>query len=282
MLDHQKHIFTTLLNQAICCLIFFALMIIFIPQIARAFCHETELVGDWPFRIIPAATRSSSITIEWLGHSAFRLTSSHGTKVLMDPHGREGTPAAGIPSHVVTTSHLHGNHSFIWMASGDPILLHGLNLRDGDWNRIHKTIRDVSFFTVPTYHDSQLGLARGKNAVFVVSMDEICVAHLGDLGHLFNENQIKMLGKIDVLFVPLGQGGFRITAEDAVKIVGQVKPKIVIPYHYRWEGYVEEFAQTFKRVRKVKGNRVRLSKDNLKKNAELEIIVLQDTMMEDQ
>ena len=192
----------------------------------------------------------------------------------MDPHGRGYLPAVVFP-HVVTTSHLHRNHSFIWMAQGNPIVLHGLNTRDEDWNHIHRTIRDVSIYTVPAYHDSQMGLARGKNAIFVVSMDGICIAHLGDLGHLLSEAQLKIMGKIDVLLVPLGQGGFRITSEDAAKVVAQVKPKVAIPHHYRWEGSVDEFASIFPRVRKLNGNSVKFSRETL--SPELEITVLKDT-----
>ncbi|MCZ6624782.1 MAG: MBL fold metallo-hydrolase [Deltaproteobacteria bacterium] len=255
-------------------LAFSLFFVLFLPRVASAFCHEIELVRSRP-RFIPVAASSRTMTIEWLGHAAFLLTSSQGTKILMDPHGKLYPPPA-ISPHVITTSHLHGNHSFIWMATGNPIVLHGLTSRDGNWNRIHRTIRDVSIYTVPAYHDSQMGLARGKNAVFVVSMDGICVAHLGDLGHLLSESQLKMMGKIEVLLVPLGQGGFRITSEDAAKVVAQVKPKIAIPHHYRWESYVEKFTQIFPQVRKVKGNLVKLSRDTL--NPKLEIIVLQDSL----
>ena len=249
------------------------LLIFLLPRLALAFCHEIELVSSWAFRPIPVAARSRTLTIQWLGHAAFLLTSSKGTKVLMDPHGRDYLPPAVFP-HVVTTSHLHGNHSFVWMAQGNPIVLHGLNTRDGDWNHIHRTIRDVSIYTVPAYHDSQMGLARGRNAIFIVSMDGICIAHLGDLGHLLSEAQLKVMGKIDVLLVPLGQGRSRITSEDAAKLVAQVKPKVVIPHHYRWEGFVDEFARVFPRVRKLNGNSVKFSRDTF--NAELEIVVLKD------
>ena len=119
-----------------------------------------------------------------------------------------------------------------------------------------------------------MGMLRGKNTVFVVSMDGVCIAHLGDLGHLLNATQVKMMGKIDVLLVPLGQGGYRIGTEDALKIVDSVKPKVVIPYHYRWEGYAEEFAQNCSRVRSMEGNGVRLSKGTLK--AGPKVIVLRD------
>lgn len=246
----------------------------FLPRLAYPFCHEIELnLNESLWRTV-AARESGPVTVEWLGHAAFLLTSSKGTKVLMDPHGRTFPPPAVFPD-VVTTSHLHRNHSFIWMASGNPRVLYGLNLNDGNWNPIHTVIRDVSIYTVPSYHDSEMGLARGNNSIFVVRMDNICVAHLGDLGHLLSESQIKMLGKIDVLLVPLGQGGFRITSEDAAKVIGQVKPKLAIPHHYSWEGYAEEFAELFPRVRKVDANEIKLVKERL--NSNLEIVVLKDT-----
>lgn len=251
-----------------------ALLILFlIPRLATAFCHETRLVRGDPLRVVPASAAPKVTTIEWLGHSAFLLSSSRRTQVLMDPHGRGG-PSKPIFPHVITTSHPHESHSFIWMASGNPIVLHGINIANGDWNPIHKVIRDVSIYTVPTYHDSQMGLARGKNAAFVISLDGICVAHLGDLGHLLNESQLKVMGKIDVLLVPLGQGGFRISSEDAAKVVGQVKPKIAIPYHYRWEGYADEFARLFPRARKHNQSSIQVSRATL--NHQLEIIVLKD------
>ncbi len=226
-------------------------------------------------RLMRVAERPRTMTIQWLGHAAFLLTSSKGTKVLMDPHGRFFLSQPVFP-HVVTTSHPHRNHSFVWMASGNPIVLEGVDQGTGDWNRIHRTIRDVSIHTVPTYHDSERGLDRGNNAVFVVSMDGICTAHLGDLGHLLDEGQLKMMGKIDVLLVPLGQGGSRITSEDAAKIVQLVKPKVVIPHHYRWKGYGEDFARIFLRVRRLEGNVIKLSQDNL--HSGVEIILLKDPM----
>ncbi len=259
--------------NVICRLLLASVATAMLPELARAFCHESEVADHYPYRIVPVAVGSRSLTIQWLGHSAFYLTSSRGTKVLMDPHGGE-TPAMDISPHVVTTSHFGGNHSYIWMAKGKPVVLHGLNMEDGNWIRLHRTIRDVSFFTVPTYHDSEMGMLRGKNTVFVVSMDGLCIAHLGDLGHLLDPSQVKMMGKIDVLLVPLGQGGYRISSEDALKIVASIKPKIVIPYHYRWEGYAEEFAQFFSRVRHMEGNGVRLSKTMLKSGTE--IIVLRN------
>jgi L-ascorbate metabolism protein UlaG (beta-lactamase superfamily) len=88
------------------------------------------------------------------------------------------------------------------------------------------------------------------------------------------------MGKIDVLLVPLGQGGARIDSRDAAKVVRQIKPKVAIPQHYRWEGYMEEFVGNFDRVRRLDGNSVKLSKDTL--TSELEVVVLKDTLAEQQ
>ncbi len=267
------------LRKTMLVLVIFSNLFLGFPFWADAFCHEIQLTRTTAPRFMRVAAQPRSVTIQWLGHAAFLLTSSKGTQVLMDPHGRMGQSLELSPQ-VVTTSHLHGNHSSIWMAQGNPIVLHGLDPEDGDWQRVHRVIRDLSIYTVPTYHDGEMGLLRGKNAAFVVSVDGLCLAHLGDLGHLFNKKQLELMGKIDVLLVPLGQGGARIDSRDAAKVVRQIKPKVAIPQHYRWEGYMEEFVGNFDRVRRLDGNSVKLSKDTL--TSELEVVVLKDTLAEQQ
>ena len=73
---------------------------------------------------------------------------------------------------------------------------------------------------------------RGKNAVFVFETGGITVVHLGDLGHLLDDEQIKAIGRTDVLLLPVG-GLYTIDAAQAKAVVNQLKPKIVIPMHYK-------------------------------------------------
>jgi len=57
--------------------------------------------------------------------------------------------------------------------------------------------------------------------------------HLGDLGQSeLNPEQLDKIGQIDVLMIPVGGGGYTISSAEAVKIVGQIEPRIVIPMHY--------------------------------------------------
>jgi len=56
-------------------------------------------------------------------------------------------------------------------------------------------------------------------------------AHLGDLGHELTSAQIEDIGDIDVLFVPVG-GNESLNASEAVAVIAQLEPRIVIPMHY--------------------------------------------------
>jgi L-ascorbate metabolism protein UlaG (beta-lactamase superfamily) len=51
------------------------------------------------------------------------------------------------------------------------------------------------------------------------------------LGHQLSKEQIKSIGKVDVLMIPVG-GTFTIDSEEAVKVINSLNPKVVIPMHY--------------------------------------------------
>lgn len=235
---------------------------------AFTFCHEMEVA-----RFVPAAASApAALAIEWFGHSTFQITSSKGTRILTDPHGRSDLPAPRLPQHIVTASHPHAPHSSVWMAPGRPVVLHGLTPGGESWNRVHTTIRDVAVYVVPAYHDKSQGLQRGKNAIFVFRVDEVCIAHLGDLGHLLTPEQLRMLGKIDVLLVPIAGGLYTITAKEAREVTRQVNPRIAIPKHYWWEGALGPYIEGQPRVRQL-GSRV-LSTSKKELPLPTEIVVL--------
>jgi L-ascorbate metabolism protein UlaG (beta-lactamase superfamily) len=219
-------------------------------------------VVEGPHFMRAAAVSTAPVSLEWFGHSTFQITSSKGTHVLTDPHGRGDLPAPTAPQDIVTTSHQHGPHSAVWMAKGNPVVLEGLTPSGDNWNTVHTNIRDVWVYTVPAYHDKSQGLQRGKNAIFVFRVDDVCIAHLGDLGHELTPAQLKMLGKIDILLVPIAGGYFTVTAAEAREVTKQVKPRIAVPMHYDWEGQVTEFANGL-HARKLGGNVLKISKQDL-------------------
>jgi L-ascorbate metabolism protein UlaG (beta-lactamase superfamily) len=241
-----------------------------VPQAAWSFCHELDVVQNSIFRV--AAAAAPAVTIEWLGHSTFEITSSKGTRVLTDPHGAFDLPRPTLPTQIVTSSHRHGPHSAVHMALGTPVILHGLTPGGDDWQKISTTIRDVSVYVVPAYHDKSRGMQRGKNAIFVFRIDDICIAHLGDLGHVLGPDQLKMMGKIDILLVPIAGGYFTVTATEAREVTKQVNPKIAIPMHFWWEQAVQEYAQGMAKVKTLSTPVLKISKAELP--APTEVIIL--------
>jgi L-ascorbate metabolism protein UlaG (beta-lactamase superfamily) len=247
--------------------IFLALVALALPGRAWSFCHEIEVVQA---RWMPAAaTAGAALSLEWLGHSTFQITSSKGTHILTDPHGRSDLPWPTVTQDIVTTSHPHGPHSAIWMAKGNPVVLEGLTPSGDNWRNVNTNIRDVSVYTVPAYHDKSQGLQRGKNAIFVFRVDDICIAHLGDLGHELTPQQLKMLGKIDILLVPIAGGFYTVTAEEAREVTKQVNPRIAVPMHYDWEGALAGYTGQNPRVKKLSGAVLKISKQELPQPTEV-------------
>jgi L-ascorbate metabolism protein UlaG (beta-lactamase superfamily) len=75
---------------------------------------------------------------------------------------------------------------------------------------------------------------RGNNTIFCFDVGGIRVCHLGDLGHLLDDRQVKEIGNVDILLIPVG-GYFTIDARAASQVCNQLKPSIIMPMHYKTE-----------------------------------------------
>lgn len=164
------------------------------------------------------------MNIKWFGHSCFLLTSNNGTRILTDPFDEQvGYPLPKVEADIVATSHDHFDHGNIGIVSG-----YSKHIKDPGTYKYH----DIDISGTATFHDEKGGELRGKNTVFVFTIDGIKVCHLGDLGHTLSEQQIREIGQIDVLLVPVG-GVFTIDAITAVNVVNSLNPAITIPMHYK-------------------------------------------------
>jgi len=63
----------------------------------------------------------------------------------------------------------------------------------------------------------------------------VVFCHLGDLGHELSTHQLDEIGSVDVLFIPVG-GGETIGPAEAVSVISQIEPRIVVPMHYAIAG----------------------------------------------
>ncbi len=218
-----------------------------------------------------ARPQDKPLTIRWYGQSFFLLTTAAGTRIAVDPFGAIGFPMpADVQADAVTISHNHQDHSNPGLIKGSPEVLRGLTPDGKDWNRIDQKIKEVRIYTVPSHHDAEQGAKRGRNAIFVFEVDGLRLAHLGDLGTLLSPEQLQQIGAVDILFVPVGDGPFTVSVDDATKVVEQVKPRVTIPMHYKtparpeWQGKDEkEFVAGKPNVRRLGGHTLTISKATL-------------------
>jgi len=166
------------------------------------------------------------VKIKWLGHSCFIITSYNGTRIITDPYSVErGIHYSTIneDADIVLVSHDHWDHNNVSSIKGNPIIIKdsGVNI-----------VKDIEFKGVSTYHDSSFGKDRGPNNIFCFCVDEINICHLGDLGHTLSQQQVADVGRVDILLIPVG-GNYTINATDANNICDKLKPKLVIPMHFK-------------------------------------------------
>jgi len=164
------------------------------------------------------------LKIKWFGQSCFMITSKNGTRVLTDPFNKMlGYKLPEIEANIVSTSHDHSDHNNINAVKGGFTHINEV----GNFSKDGIEIKGVG-----TFHDKTSGSKRGENIVYTFNIDGINVCHCGDLGHILSPNQIEEIGNVDILLLPVG-GLVTINAFDAVQVMKQLNPTIVIPMHYR-------------------------------------------------
>ncbi|PNX47805.1 MAG: Zn-dependent hydrolase [Thermoplasmata archaeon M11B2D] len=211
------------------------------------------------------------LQIRWHGHSCFEITND--ITIVTDPHdGRSiGIPAPNITGDIILVSHNHYDHNSVKSVEKE-----NSKVITDDRKR---TIGTIQINGYPAYHDTVHGEKRGTMILFKFTCDDITFCHLGDLGHELDEKTIQQIGKIDILFIPIG-GTYTIDAERAWKVIQSLKPKITIPMHYRIEGLslpiagVEPFLEKNRYKLLKVGNEIDIEKDDLPKEPEVWVFTL--------
>ena len=172
------------------------------------------------------------IRIEYVGLSCFVVTAGNGTRIITDPFVCDKTVLhSGLkkePADIVTVSCGHYAHCYVYAVGGTPYIykitepatLEGITFR-GIASR-HLTMKEI------TIQDP------GDNIIMCFEVDGINICHLGALGHKLTDEQVKEIGSVDVLMVPVG-GVSTLPVADATEVCNQLKPRVVLPMNYRSE-----------------------------------------------
>jgi L-ascorbate metabolism protein UlaG (beta-lactamase superfamily) len=186
--------------------------------------------------------------------------------IVTDPFKGIGIPEPKAAADVVLCSHSHQDHNNVKPVLG----------REGQALESFvgsKKVKGITIKGIAAFHDEATGSKRGKNSMYTFNIDGVQFCHLGDLGHELSSAIAEEIGKVDVLFVPVG-GYFTIGPEAASRVCEQLEPKIVIPMHYRTPELssmfdllktVDDFLSEKKNIERTKGPIVDIEKDKLPK-----------------
>ncbi len=167
------------------------------------------------------------MTINWYGQACFRLESKD-VSVLIDPFSKEiGLRPPRLSDNIFLVTHEHFDHNYIEGAPAGSFVIRG----PGEYEKSGIYIEGIKSF-----HDNAEGRQRGLNTIYVIRFDDLRICHLGDLGqHELTDEQVEAIDEVDILMVPVG-GVYTVDGAQAVKIINQIEPKIIIPMHYKIQG----------------------------------------------
>jgi len=215
--------------------------------------------------------------IRYLGHASFMITSDTGIKIITDPYEAAYVAGGGASyseiresADIVTVSHDHEDHNNVTVVRGNPEVVRGM-----------AKVKGIEFKGIPVHHDDAGGKLRGDNTILCFEVDGITVCHLGDLGHRLSDKQVAEIGKVDILLIPVG-GFFTIDAGVATEICSQLKPRVIIPMHYKTGkcGFpiagVDGFLHGKEGVSKLEAGEVEFRQEELPANTQ--IVVLKSTL----
>lgn len=202
--------------------------------------------------------------VTWFGHASFKIEVV-GKTVLIDPWLDEN-PASPVKASeidradIVYVTHDHGDHmgdalnickrknaTFVStfelgnFASENGVKdVVGLNIGGC------AEVKGVNFYMVQAFHTCSRGAPTGV----VVEAEGKRVYHAGDTGLFGDMKLIGQIYKLDLALLPIG-GYYTMGASEAAEAVKLLKPKAVIPMHYRTFPVLAQSADEF--AKKVKG-----------------------------
>ena len=220
-----------------------ALALIAGPVLARCSKNLVERLGPGvqvaSLDGVPLAQRGEGspnrAVITFIGHSSYQIDTPQGVRAITDYNGVNGF---GRHPDIVTMNNAHGTHFTDEPEEGITHVLKGWPSEPGQTEAKHDVrFKDMRVWNVPTNaRDWGTGAARiNGNSIFIYSVGDLCIAHLGHLHHRLTKEHLEELGRIDVLMVPI-DGSFTMGVPYMADVIKSIDPRIVLPMHY-WGRY---------------------------------------------
>ncbi|MDX1976336.1 MAG: MBL fold metallo-hydrolase [Pseudanabaenaceae cyanobacterium bins.68] len=203
--------------------------------------HRRQLFKFGRNGLIFAATFSSAVqakpqapaaqlSLQWLGHMSF-LISGSGTQILTHPF-RSGGCTSGFalpklnPDLVLISSRLLDEGYLAALPANFPN--HKILTEPGAYS-----LNGIGFQGIRMAHDRLEGRRFGTNVAWLWNQGGVRILHLGGAAAPLSPEQRILMGRPNILILPVGGGDKGYNAAEAKTVVDSLNPQLVIPVHFR-------------------------------------------------
>ncbi len=171
--------------------------------------------------------------LKWYGHASFRLTSQSGVSVITDPYNpaTAGYKDFSEPSEIVIISSDNDSyHCNQHLIPGSHLTINALELAQngGIWLEREIEFRAIEAMEALNHNEHD----PDQNGMYRILMDGVHIGHMGDIGNALTPAQLEFFQGIDVLLALVG-GHPTLELPDLMTLIEHVKPKLIIPMHFR-------------------------------------------------
>ncbi|MGD1886225.1 MAG: MBL fold metallo-hydrolase [Cohaesibacteraceae bacterium] len=175
--------------------------------------------------------------LKWYGHAAFRITAQNapkaGLSIITDPYTPDGVGYRTINETadlVIISSDDDDAHCRADLIPGEPAVINALDtaLAAGSPEAAGVTVKAGE---AAEWEHHPRGVP-GQNGMYRFEVDGLKIAHMGDVGNPLTDDQMAFFEDVDVLLALAG-GYLTIELPDLVALIRKMKPKIVVPMHFR-------------------------------------------------
>jgi len=202
-----------------------------LAQTPRALLHDAA-----------ATIGKDEVAIRFIAHSSYLLENADGLHIATDWSGDFAGKLERVPD-VVTMNHAHETH---WTRFPDPDIEHVLEGwgEEGKPRRHFLRLGETLIRNVPTdIRSSYAGVEPFGNSIFIFEIGDLCVGHLGHIHHIPTEEHYALLGRLDVIMVPV-DGTHTLGIGDIIVMLKRLKAQVVLPMHAFGRYTLDEFLGT--------------------------------------
>ncbi len=171
--------------------------------------------------------------IRWLAHASF-LIEGNGLRIITDPYEPNEIinlpPVTETADIVVRSSDDDEAHCFIETIPAGFELVTATDIVDTG-----AIVKGIQFDAIWSEESHKHKEVVRDNAMYRFTLDGIRITHMGDVGNPLTPEQMEALAGTDILLALVG-GPPTIELPDLHEVIAYVKPKVIIPMHYKIPG----------------------------------------------